>query len=415
MTDQELLDAMRHQFDGLIAKAIVERDSKGYEDPTLRTEIENMKADISTKIDDVTGKLRRFMESRANVLPGNGGGANLYKTFGHSFLDSREFKEGLARGLQRRDHITAIVNQRILPAERKVITEAGSGWVLFPQRIGVSSQPPEIPLVMRDLFNVVAISGTNAIEYLIQNWTFNADYQVAEGDKKAESTVAFTEATATVKTIAHFVKISRQMLADVPYVAGQIDDKLIYGLLKKEDTELLLGNNAAGHLHGVLPQAQAYAGTAPAVGASLVDAVMGAITQVGTNGYVATNIVMNPADWGAEQVRKTAQGLYVLGGPPAAPGAQRLWGLPVTLTPIIPVGTTLVGQFPATATIYDRETATVDIAFENEDDFIRNLVCIRAEERLAFVVTDPAAYVKVVRSLTLANEAEAEPARGAKK
>jgi len=114
------------------------------------------------------------------------------------------------------------------------------------------------------------------------------------------------------------------------------------------------------------------------------------------------------------QVEKTSQGIYLLGGP-ATPGGPRLWGLPIAISPQIAVGTVLVGQFPATATIWDRETATVDIAYENEDDFIRNIVCIRAEERLAFTVTAPQAYVKIVRSLTALQSEEFNAARGGKK
>jgi HK97 family phage major capsid protein len=126
-----------------------------------------------------------------------------------------------------------------------------------------------------------------------------------------------------------------------------------------------------------------------------MDEIMKAISQIGANGYVATNIVMNPADWGALQILKNNQGAYILGGPQQV-AAQRLWGLPVTLTPQMTQASYLIGQFPATGTIFDRETATVDIAYENEDDFVKNLVCIRAEERMALAITAPQAYVKVV-------------------
>jgi HK97 family phage major capsid protein len=60
----------------------------------------------------------------------------------------------------------------------------------------------------------------------------------------------------------------------------------------------------------------------------------------------------------------------------------------------MPEGMFLVGAFALGAQIYDRLTATVMISTENEDDFIRNLVTVLCEERLAFAVKRPAAFVK---------------------
>jgi hypothetical protein len=54
----------------------------------------------------------------------------------------------------------------------------------------------------------------------------------------------------------------------------------------------------------------------------------------------------------------------------------------------------LVGAFPGNAALFDRESVNVEMAFQNEDDFIRNLITIRAEERVAFAVFQPKAFAK---------------------
>ena len=47
----------------------------------------------------------------------------------------------------------------------------------------------------------------------------------------------------------------------------------------------------------------------------------------------------------------------------------------------------------STATVLDREEAGILLSTEDQDNFVRNLVTILCEERLALIVTRPAAFV----------------------
>jgi HK97 family phage major capsid protein len=53
----------------------------------------------------------------------------------------------------------------------------------------------------------------------------------------------------------------------------------------------------------------------------------------------------------------------------------------------------LCGAFNIAAQIFDRMEIEVLLSTENADDFERNMVTIRAEERLALAVYRPAAFV----------------------
>jgi HK97 family phage major capsid protein len=99
--------------------------------------------------------------------------------------------------------------------------------------------------------------------------------------------------------------------------------------------------------------------------------------------------VINPADWQSLRLSKDDNGQYYGGGPfTGAYGnggfsGDMLWGKPAVVTPSIAQGTALVGAFKTCAQVFRRGGITVEMTNSNEDDFLKNLVAIRAEERAA--------------------------------
>jgi HK97 family phage major capsid protein len=384
--------ATQEQFNQ-INKAITDALATANAAQTAQTALSTQLAALGPELET---KLTRIVRERTARPPGLGDGETDVRTLGQRFADTEAFKNSLtqANGLSRSSRLTLTTPGRIRPTmEQRAITQAGSGYVFLPQRVAILT-PPTLPLVVRDLLTVVPLTSGNSVEYLLENWTYAADYQVLEGDKKAEGTVAYTEKTASCKTIAWFVKASKQMIADAPWFASTVDSQLIYGVMKKEDTELLWGNNAAGHLHGLMPQATDLpADVLPGIDNGL-DLMASAVAYLASLGYIATGFVLNPLDWAGLQIAKTAQGVYLLGGPPVAGATPTLWGLPVVVSAAMTQGQFLCGAFPPNATLFDRESPSVEIAYENEDDFVRNMVTIRAEERIALAVFRPTAFVK---------------------
>lgn len=216
----------------------------------------------------------------------------------------------------------------------------------------------------------------------------------AGGGYKPEGSMAFEKVTATVKTIAEWVPATKRGLADASQLRGLIDDELRADLAEEEEDQILNGSGSGENLTGILQtsgiQTQAWTD-------DLLTTIRKAKTKTRTVGRVAANgIVLNPED--AERLdllRPTSgDGQFYGPGPFAGAGIRTVWGLPIVESEAIAAGTGLVGDYTK-AVLWDREQASITATDSHADFFIRNLVAILGEERVAFGVTRPKAFVSV--------------------
>jgi hypothetical protein len=88
-------------------------------------------------------------------------------------------------------------------------------------------------------------------------------------------------------------------------------------------------------------------------------------------------------------------GSYIfLGEGGAGPDNETVWQVPMVVSPSMPQGQFLVGAFAQSTILFSREVLILEIAFQNEDDFVKNLVCLRGELRSAAAVPAPAGVLK---------------------
>jgi len=210
------------------------------------------------------------------------------------------------------------------------------------------------------------------------------------GGYKPEGAVAFERVTTPVKTIAEWVPATKRGLADAAQLRGLIDDELRADLAEEEEDQILNGNGSGENFTGILNtsgiQTQALVTDA-------ITTIRKARTKVRTVGRVRANgVVLNPVDAEALDLAKGADQFYGP-GPFATAGIRTIWGLPIVESEAIAEKTALVGDF-SKAVIWDREQASITATDSHADFFIRNLVAILGEQREAFGVLRPKAFVK---------------------
>jgi HK97 family phage major capsid protein len=354
-----------------------------------------MAEDTRTKVDDLLlkqGELQANLQHAEQVLAkleSNGAGGDVqHQTYGQQFTASEEFK-AFAGKTTPRGRVDMTFNAAITSVTTD--TDGAAGDLVTTTRVPGIISPPDRRMTVRDLITPGRMDG-NALEYVKETGFTNAAAGVAEGLRKPESTLKFDLVSTTAKVIAHYVKASRQILSDASQLASYIDGRLRYGLAFKEEQQLLNGDGTGQNLLGIIPQATAYAAPFTVTDGTLIDQLRLAALQAQLAEYPATGIVLNPIDWARIELLKDTTGRYIIGNPQGTIGAS-LWNLPVVSTQAIAEDKFLVGAFRLGAQVFDRWQARVEVATENEDDFVKNMVTILAEERLALAVYRPQAFI----------------------
>lgn len=349
---------------------------------------------LSDALAEVKNRIQEVEQERKGR--GGSGGAD-EKSVGEIFVESTEYKDMLEHGRfeSKRVKVGSVRNRKVA-----IINATGQNQPLVPaMRFPGIVFNPEQRLTIRDLMPVVRTT-SNSIEWVKELvFTNNAGPQYdtssptpgQEGAVKPESGITFQLNNTPVTTLAHWIPASRQVLSDAPMLQDYINMRLMYGLRLEEEDELLNGDGTNGTLTGLKAQATAFTGGN--TNANLIDTLLRAFTQVRLAFYEPNGAILHPTDW-VERVAllKDSEGRYLFSNPHSMERAV-IWGKPVVETVSQTLGEFTVGAFDRAAQIVDREDANIRVSEHHADFFVRNMVAILCEERLALLVTRPAAIV----------------------
>lgn len=270
-------------------------------------------------------------------------------------------------------------------------------------------------LVIADLF-APGTTTSPLISYLKELSFTNSAAGVAEKGAKPLSDAKFTRVAEQVGKIAHRWKITDEMMQDAAQLASYIENRMIFGLRLKEDSDLLYATGYPS-VHGLL-SASRVANFQPAITAAgtdanggataVIDAVYRQITAVRFNSFVEPDaVLLDPVQWQHVMLGKDANGQYYAGGPfMGAYGngeytnVHNFWGLKAVITPAVNDSKITVGGFRECAQLFRRSGITVEMTNSNEDDFNNNLLSGRTELREALAVYRENGFGQVVPTWT---------------
>ncbi len=320
------------------------------------------------------------------------GGGDASKSVGQQFVESEAYKnfDPVSKKESDRLQIKSFFERKAPPTGTLTGATLGNqASYLYPtQRVPGLISPPELQPRVRDLFTVIPTT-SGAVDFIRETGFTNGAAATGEGEVTPQSALTFEEVARPMRTVSHWIPVTRQILQDAPGLQSYIDTRLTYGLALAEDTELLYGDGTGVHLYGVLADGDIQTLT-QAAGDNKADAIRRAITKVALSGYEASGIVLHPNDWEDIELMKDDESRYIWVNITIG-GERRLWRLPVVVSQAITEGDFACGAFNLAATVWDREEASVRVAEQHSDYFTRNMVALLAEERLTVTLYRPEA------------------------
>ncbi|KYK00836.1 MULTISPECIES: phage major capsid protein [unclassified Micrococcus] len=397
-----LTDAERTEYDQHMAKGrdLLEQIKVAKRDAEVLDQAKSLAQEIGGyAVDDIEGQKDAGTPTQR------------VKNLGLEVISSPQFK-AMMKGFTNSDGTVRIPDRTQVKSDpihvKSLFTGASgtsAGAFVTPEQTGIIEMLGRRPLTIRDLISVRR-TGSDTLEYVRQTAHTNAAKPVPEaqsaapidgttvtnviGGLKPEGSWAFERVSTSVKTIAEWVPVTKRALADAAQLEDLIRDELSKDIAEAEEAQILTGDGVGENLTGILStsgiQSQAF-------DSDVFVSVRKAITKARTVGRVVPNaVLMNPLDVETVDLARETGGRFY-GAGPFAMGPRTLWSLPIVESETIAAGTAVVGDF-SKAVLWDREDTTVTFSDSHADFFVRNLVAVLVEERVAFGVTRPAAFVK---------------------
>lgn len=339
---------------------------KGSTDTEVKSEVRTLAEKFKAMKDELTEIAQKQTSAQPEVK---------LLSAGEEFVKSEQFKALVAGNTQR---------ARI---EVKNTVTSGSTTVFPDQRPGVI--PGNFaPLTVRQILRAIPVT-SNMVNSLREATWVNSAAEVSQGAAKNESDNTYEQYNVPITTVAHWIKISNQLLADAPAVVAYIETRLRDGLAQRIEAQLINGNGTSPNLSGLTDSGN-YTAYTPTSDDLLVDAINRIKYTMWAAGNMPDTVICNPADWGAmERTREgTNTGAYLYGLPGMGAGMSP-FGLNVVLSQHLQAGKIIVARLSDSVVLYNRSGAVVEMGYTG-NDFTNNLITLRCEERLGLGVDRPA-------------------------
>lgn len=262
----------------------------------------------------------------------------------------------------------------------------GAGWA--SSIAGLSNTiltDPFRQVHLRDLLRSSTIEQNGVFKFAKKTGGEGAPAIQTEGASKSQVDYDFTISEVTPKTIAAYSKISKQMLSRLTWLQSFVSTQMVQDLLNVEDT-LLYDYAGTGAFAGLYESASTYtpSGTVT-IASNRWDKLANAIAQLKALRFAPSAILVNPIDEMELLINKESGAGY---SHPSLLTGQRISiaGVPVISTDIVTANTFHVADFNKAAELLFEDNIMTEFAYEDGDNFTKNLVTVRVEESIALPI-----------------------------
>lgn len=205
------------------------------------------------------------------------------------------------------------------------------------------------------------------------------------------SKITWQVRTMQITKIRDFVDVCIDMMDDYEWVSGEIRDLVTTDVALRVDEQLLLGTDINPEMNSVAAVASTFAAGSYALSVkvpTLVDLIQVSsclISDAGQNNAFNPNYALvNPVDFCLLRLEKDANNRYLIPNFITNDGVN-IGSVQVMANNLVPVDEMYVMD-SSKGTVVSRKGTTVEFGFENNDNFEREIVTVKAYERLNFLV-----------------------------
>jgi len=304
---------------------------------------------------------------------------------------SVDFKTALLEGMKENSELLKGLkdNKGTVRLEIKANQDAsditsGTDWATMEP--GVGQIPTREPFI-RELFR----NQNTSSEYVKYNdqETIVRDAKNVAGCAASthNSKITWQVRTMQIKKVRDFVDVCIDMMEDYDFVQGEITNLVSTDVRLRVDQQLLLGTNTGDELNSVDAVASTFAAGDYATSVqspTLIDLIHVGACQISdagqNNAYSANYALINPVDWCKLKLTKDSQNRYIIPNFITQDGVN-IGSVQVIANQLVPANEMYIGDFTK-GTVYSRRGMTVEFGFENNDNFEREIVTVKAYERL---------------------------------
>lgn len=293
------------------------------------------------------------------------------KSIGEQFVESAEFGA------------YSEAKSKVARVEVKATPTTNTEANTYSQRLaGIVQKPTESLTILAAIPNASASS--NSIDYVKENaWVNGAAPQAGEGAVKGESTFTTETVNTPVETIAHWTKMSKQMMEDNTAMVSFINQRMPHGVEKKINAQIISGSGASNELKGLTHTDNHTVYTAGA-GSSMIDNLRLALADLEVFEHMPSFFVMHPKDVAALDLSAGTDGHFIAANARTY-NAPTIWGVPIVKSQQIAEGKFMLID-SSQVTLWMRNSLALETTQFDQDDFTKNLVTVRAEQRCALTV-----------------------------
>ena len=207
-----------------------------------------------------------------------------------------------------------------------------------------------------------------------------------------KSDLKLTPVMFPVAEIKHALDAHKNILADDARLKTFINNRMVEGVKYQEDWDLLHSVGDGEKITGLFnsPGVQDYPGL---VTDKFSVQVRRAITKSLLAEYDPNGLVVSPDRFEEIEVEEDDNGAFRVAVSVAMGAQKRIWRVPVVETTAMSSAKYLLGSFGLGAQLHDRESVTVQVSTEHNQNFTDGIVTFLGAERVALEVVRPESFV----------------------